>query len=618
MGDFDDVLAMEPGDEWDDHDSAVGAGPPARREPPVAELHAPAATIELRGAVPGELLEALGPLRVLPAPVSSHRAVATLEVAPTERDQRWGLIDHDRGELGPTGSVAELAVALGERLTDMARAAEARQLVLPVAGVRLADGRGVVVLDADAQRRRRLVTALVAAGADYLGADHLVAVPGSRTLLACPTPVPDDAVPPERVTQFMVADLVVVVDTPPEPPVVDGAVRLSRANCAARVLAAALPRVEDRAELVRVVTALAAGADAWWLRGEAPAAMAARVLTLPPTSAREVATWRRPLPGRDEPMALRFGRGGVVVDTDRAVVLELDESELAVIDELGWFPPQDPASAAAVLEDLTAAGIDLRDAAPVGRRRPVGVEAHGLPDSPTGCAAARMWGEDEAGHEVGGRPTSGGEVLAELLDELSSHGIEPLVAGAVVLAHDGPLPDDLVDPGDLELVVPAERFGAAVAVLHGLPGVQALDDAVTVERHGAATRVTVRRQLAAGPFGELVDHDELTGRAVPFRLGHRWVPALHPDDRFVLACVRVAGVQGATDAACRAVVLTAPASRIGMAAVFEASARWGATRSVIDAIRTVDARLPGLSGWLVERANRPAPRAGSRRRRRRG
>jgi hypothetical protein len=37
MGDFDDVLAMEPGDEWEDH--AVGAGPPARREPPVAELH---------------------------------------------------------------------------------------------------------------------------------------------------------------------------------------------------------------------------------------------------------------------------------------------------------------------------------------------------------------------------------------------------------------------------------------------------------------------------------------------------------------------------------------------------------------------------------------------------
>lgn len=612
MGDFDDVLAMEPGDEWDDHDPAVGAARGDRPEPPVAELHAPAATIELRGEVPGELMDALGPLRVLPAPVSPHRAVATLEVAPTERDHRWGLIDHDRGEEGLIGTAAELAAVLGDRLVDMARTADARHLVLPVAGVQLGDGRGVVVLDDDAERRRRLVTALVADGADYLGADHLVAVPGSRTLLACPTPVPGAALPAERVTPFMVADLVVVVGTPPEPPAAGDAVRLPRANGAARLLAAALQKVEDRSELVRVVTALAAGADVWWLRSDAPAALAARVAGLPAGSPRDVATWRRPLPDRDERVAIRFAHGGLLVDTDRAVVLELDESELAVIDELGWFPPQDPAAADAVLEDLAVAGVDLRAAASAGRRRPVGVAAHGLPDSPTGRSATLMWGDVE------GHRGSNAELVEELLDELSAHGIEPLVAGSVALAHDGPLPEAFVAAGDLELLVPAERSSAAVAVLRGVPGVRAHDDGVTVERGGAGTRVTVRGQLAAGPFGELVDHDELMDRAVPFRLGRRWVPALHPDDRFVLSCVRVAGPQGATDPACRAVVLEAPTSRVGMAAVFEASARWGATRSVIDAIRTVDARLPGLSRWLVERANRPAPRAGSRRRRRRG
>jgi ATP-dependent Clp protease adaptor protein ClpS len=161
MGDFDDVLAMEPGDEWDDHDSAVGAGPPARREPPVAELHAPAATIELRGEVPGELMDALGPLRALPAPVSPHRAVATLEVAPTERDQRWGLIDHDGGEVGLTGTAAELAAVLGDRLVDMARTADARHLVLPFAGVQLGDGRGVVVLDDDFNTFQHVVETLV-------------------------------------------------------------------------------------------------------------------------------------------------------------------------------------------------------------------------------------------------------------------------------------------------------------------------------------------------------------------------------------------------------------------------------------------------------------------------
>jgi hypothetical protein len=97
-------------------------------------------------------------------------------------------------------------------------------------------------------------------------------------------------------------------------------------------------------------------------------------------------------------------------------------------------------------------------------------------------------------------------------------------------------------------------------------------------------------------------------------VGHRWVRTLHPDDRFVAACVQVADSSEASIRDLRHVVLSAPVSREGASAVFEASARWGATRTVLASVRMVGERLPGLSPWLVERATRPTASADRRRR----
>ena len=62
MGEFDDVLAMEPGDEWDDH--VIGGAPDADEihGPVQVVLRLPNARLELRGEPPADLIDTLGDL----------------------------------------------------------------------------------------------------------------------------------------------------------------------------------------------------------------------------------------------------------------------------------------------------------------------------------------------------------------------------------------------------------------------------------------------------------------------------------------------------------------------------------------------------------------------------
>jgi hypothetical protein len=103
---------------------------------------------------------------------------------------------------------------------------------------------------------------------------------------------------------------------------------------------------------------------------------------------------------------------------------------------------------------------------------------------------------------------------------------------------------------------------------------------------------------------------------VPFRIGGRWVPALHPEHRFVHACVRADRGGGREHLVeLRDVVLTAPQGPPLLAEAMECSARWGATTSVLAVVRSASERLPGLPTWLVDRSrHQDAP---PRRRRRR-
>ena len=113
----------------------------------------------------------------------------------------------------------------------------------------------------------------------------------------------------------------------------------------------------------------------------------------------------------------------------------------------------------------------------------------------------------------------------------------------------------------------------------------------------------------------MVDHDDLALRSVPLPLGDRFVRGLHPDDRFIWACICADGARPPQLHQLRQVVLAAPRSRSTMASALEISAQWGATRTVLAAVRAAADVLPGVSPWLLERSVRSPDQP---RRRRRG
>jgi hypothetical protein len=219
--------------------------------------------------------------------------------------------------------------------------------------------------------------------------------------------------------------------------------------------------------------------------------------------------------------------------------------------------------------------------------------------------------------------------LLEVLDLAAEAQIVPVVVGAVAQAFDGPLPEHLTDIDRLDLLVRRDDLDRLTADLEAR-GYVARSRTLTATSLATASdqqlehpdrpgiTVDLHRSLAAGPFGELVDPEEFHRRAVPFRLGTRWVHALHPEHRFVHACVRADLGSGREQLVeLREVVLSAPQGAPMLAEAMECSARWGATTSVLAVVRSASEQLPGLPTWLVERARRPdAP--GRRRRRRAG
>lgn len=657
MGEFDDVLAMESGDDWGDYQR--GAQLDAGHLPVVAVLRLPHLSLTIRGELPPDVRRALAPLGGSPAANDAEVTSATVTVEPAGARHR--VVDHDRGEQAGAGSDAELLEHLLARFTELVHQADSSLVPLRGAAVELPDGRGVFITGAERVDRHRLVRALLGAGAGYLGADVVLAQSGSRAVHAVPTPLvdSDDPIELEQVTQVTTISSVVVLDAP------DGAAaaRLERPYACARLLSRAMSGAGDRDELVRTVALLVAGADAWELPAQIPVGAedtAGSVLSLADSHHREVVTLRRPLRERPEQVVVRFATGAVLVDTADAVVFELAPEELPTVDSLRWpVVAADPAVDDRVLRALADAGIDLGPARSAGVQRAPGPEGFALPDAPTASAAAALWDAGAAAAALAQAPE-----LAPLLLYASQHGVlaldelsgpavsdqaaasstraqrtaatlerilghltdatmQPLVLGSVVDAADGPLPDHLVPVDGVELLCAPEDLLRCAQVLEagGAVRLATSDEAASLEHRvelleGDGVPVVLRSRLAAGPFGELVDHEALFERSVPIRIAGRWARALHPHDRFVWACVRLGDEREPSPTAVRAAVLTAPWSRQGCAQALDASARWGATRTVLAAVRTAAVRLPGMPPWLVERAERPE--AGTDRRRRRG
>jgi hypothetical protein len=189
--------------------------------------------------VPTPLLTQLDALTATPAVSSPHRVVVPVSLAACDDEpgERWQLTDHDRGEVIGAFNSDELAEWLTIQLRELAVDADLRQLVVPLAAVRLADGRGVLLVEPDADRRHELVAAMVDGGAAYLGADHVVLQPGSRTVSAFPTPLrTDTALTADQVASVVTISVVVVPEqdaTSAEPLTCFSTVRLSAGDSAA-------------------------------------------------------------------------------------------------------------------------------------------------------------------------------------------------------------------------------------------------------------------------------------------------------------------------------------------------------------------------------------------------
>ncbi len=692
MGEFDDVLAMEPGDEWENHVVGEAADAAVTHGALQATLRLPNALVELRGVAPAGVVEVLSDL--------TDERLELLGDAPTLRlsvaldGDRWSL-DGAGGGATIDGDDEHLARALVDRLDRLAVDTDPMRLHLAVACVEL-DGRGVVLVSAPAEGSdgtddlTLVVAELLELGADFVTTGLLSLLPGSRTVFGHPSPPSTSTHPPVRAST---AAPVVPVTRIDHVVVLGGAGETAAtgdrdlADAVVALLGAALDADRLGPAALDVITHAISAATCTRVARSEPAATAATVSTAvsassPPRPARlctvhrfdvdgngqvdrsEVGSTGEPVPAavqraKRSLRVARLGTSGVLTDGASGTTVVVTPEELDALEDL-LVTTAKPSHHAA-LTRLADMGIRV----PTGRsaRSVPGVESYGLPNCPAGTVAATMWSGDtaratlaaasEPGADVPGAvaqavergavvpaPAEQGAILdrhalarqvvavvestlSDVLDVAERHDIVPLVLGSGVLAHDGPLPEDFTDAEQVDLLVQpdslpvlAEALSAAGYTVVDAGPSDGSDTPTVLELVSTGdvpVTVRLRARLAVGPFAALVNHEEFHDRSVPVHIGGRWCRTLHPEHRFVLTCVQLdLDTDHSTVQDLRDVVLSAPRIEAHMAEALEASERWGAVGSVLTSLRRVQAVMPGLSPWLVERAERDEGRRSRR------
>ena len=692
MGEFDDVLAMEPGDEWENHVVGEAADAAVTHGALQATLRLPNALVELRGVAPAGVVEVLSDL--------TDERLELLGDAPTLRlsvaldGDRWSL-DGAGGGATIDGDDEHLARALVDRLDRLAVDTDPMRLHLAVACVEL-DGRGVVLVSAPAEGSdgtddlTLVVAELLELGADFVTTGLLSLLPGSRTVFGHPSPPSTSTHPPVRAST---AAPVVPVTRIDHVVVLGGAGETAAtgdrdlADAVVALLGAALDADRLGPAALDVITHAISAATCTRVARSEPAATAATVSTAvsassPPRPARlctvhrfdvdgngqvdrsEVGPTGEPVPAavqraKRSLRVARLGTSGVLTDGASGTTVVVTPEELDALEDL-LVTTAKPSHHAA-LTRLADLGIRV----PTGRsaRSVPGVESYGLPNCPAGTVAATMWSGDttratlaaasEPGADVPGAvaqavergavvpaPAEQGAILdrhalarqvvavvestlSDVLDVAEHHDVVPLVLGSGVLAHDGPLPEDFTDAEQVDLLVQPDSLPVLAEALsaagYGVVDTGPSDgsDAPTVlelvSTGDVPVTVRLRARLAVGPFAALVNHEEFHDRSVPVHIGGRWCRTLHPEHRFVLTCVQLdLDTDHSTVQDLRDVVLSAPRIEAHMAEALEASERWGAVGSVLTSLRRVQAVMPGLSPWLVERAERDEGRRSRR------
>ena len=253
----------------------------------------------------------------------------------------------------------------------------------------------------------------------------------------------------------------------------------------------------------------------------------------------------------------------------------------------------------------------------------------GRPADATTAAAARRSHED-------GQSTC---LLLErelpgLVDLLEAVDAPPVVLKGPVSAHDGPLPAHLRDFGDLDLLVAADRIDAAAAALMTAGFERCFEQvsadfdsrfakSITLQRPFAGDwgacdgaepptfELDLHRTLIPGPFGERVPLDELHTRAVAVRIHNRWYRTLHPEHRFLHACLHV--VLGSPEPrlhSVRDLVTLAPRTPSSAKQAAALAQRWGMAIVLQRGLAIAESTFPGsLPPELLDEANgvRPSP-----------
>lgn len=663
MGEFDDVLAVELGDEWDAGEDRQGADHPHEL---VATLRLPGALVELRGEVPPPVRAALEPL----TDEAVHTDSPALVTVVVERDGPTWTVTAPSGARRAEGARADdLSAALFRVLDELLVATDPARLHLEVACVEL-NGVGIAVVADRREVRTAVADELVRLGALPVTQRLLTVLPGSHTVFGYPLPAsPGSAATSRPWRPFTVVDVVAHVAEGSGGSAPAELLPLPSSESCLRLVDVAVDRERLGSATLDVVASLVTDASHWEVVG-GPAAVAAALRAVPPPPRRAFAVLHRfdevaegaSIRDLHEAPSLRVARfedGAVALDARTGKALSLTADEVEALEDLlverpgsRRRPPPDER-----LARLAAQGMHVPDQRV---RRPVpGTEAFGLPNCPVGTTAREMWAE-RPGEREQDRAPDGTTALAVLqgvvpgdeeshrsaievhrrvqeevvdverqllhtLSLLAAAGIEPIVLGTVVQAHDGPLPPYFAESEEIDLLVHDGELATAVRALEqagysrrdGVPVVDDLRGIVDlVAASGFGEPVRLRDTLGVGPFGALVDHEEFHRRAVPVRIHGRWCRTLHPEHRFVHACLQLELEEdGSSTQHVRDVVLAAPRADALMAEAMEASERWGATSTVTKAVRRVDDLLPGLSPWIVERAHRPdAVPEGERRR----
>lgn len=656
MVEFDDVLAMDARDDWDSYDT-TGRAPAEESHlaaAVTARLHS--ALVVVRGELPHEVVEAFADLTADQsdpgAGTDRSDGLGGDASARELSDDGAGRIGHEPGfgdgdgvvlvevHVDPAAEehadelVRRTTAAVVERLRELDRE---NVHIDAAAVVRGGDPRrGVLVLHPDPVVRHHLVDELVSRGAGFAAADDTIVVPGTRTVFGSAFPLQrsDGPAAPSatgEIARHAAVETVILVDTgegPAEtvdlaaaegiaawlenspdlvarygPGVLDAIVTATARSGFRQVRADSIDSYVEA--IIDGGSALGTAAD----QQEQPTVLLHRF-------DRAIAGEGHSAVGgplRSLRVA-RIGDSGVLVDGASGVVTELEASEIDAIEAAATSAPvRGRAAAVATTDDrlqrIRSLGVDLS----VISGRPSTAEAHALPNSARSTSSASRTSRADNAAAL--------SVLADVLGYADGADIRPIVFGSVVTAFDTTAPASAVDIDRIDVLLHKNELehivellvAAGYSVTGGSPDDEHADEPVSVvmrspvgdgapDPHLVVT-VGLHAMLSVGHFSELVDHDEVRRRATPVLIGGRWCDALHPTDRFVLTCTRFEQ-RGPDQRLARDVVLNAPRLEPVMAAALEASDRWGTTRDVLAAVRGVDAALPGLSPWLVERATR--------------